>query len=102
MSLIFSALILFGICVSNFSNFIVHAEDEAPFHIGIVTGTVSQAEDEQRGAESMVEKYGDASEGRYIIHKNYPDNYMAEQETTIQQIVSLADDEKMKVIVVNQ
>lgn len=102
MSLIFSALILFGICVSNFSNFIVHAEDEAPFHIGIVTGTVSQAEDEQRGAESMVEKYGDASEGGYIVHKNYPDNYMAEQETTIQQIVSLADDEKMKVIVVNQ
>lgn len=76
--------------------------EEAPFHIGIVTGTVSQAEDEQRGAESMIAKYGDAKDGGYITHLNYPDNYMAEQETTIQQIASLADDPLMKVVVVNQ
>jgi hypothetical protein len=78
------------------------ADGEAPFHIGIVTGTVSQAEDEQRGAEAMVEKYGDADDGGYIKHLNYPDNYMQEQETTIQQIASLADDPLMKVVVVNQ
>ena len=78
------------------------ADGEAPFHIGIVTGTVSQSEDEQRGAEAMIEKYGDADNGGYIKHLNYPDNYMQEQETTIQQIASLADDPLMKVIVVNQ
>lgn len=76
--------------------------EEAPFHIGICTGTVSQAEDEQRGAESMLAKYGDAKDGGYITLKNYPDNYAAEQETTIQQIVSFADDPLMKVVVVNQ
>lgn len=78
------------------------AEGKAPFHIGIVTGTVSQAEDEQRGAEAMMEKYGKSDEGGYITHLNYPDNYMAEQETTIQQITSLADDPLMKVVIVNQ
>lgn len=72
------------------------------FHIGVVTGTVSQSEDEQRGCEGMIAKYGDAKDGGLIVHKNYPDNFSAEQETTIQQIVSLADDPKLKVIVVNQ
>lgn len=76
--------------------------EEAPFHIGICTGTVSQSEDEPRGAESMLAKYGDSKDGGYVTLKNYPDNYMAEQETTIQQIVSFADDPKMKVVVVNQ
>lgn len=78
------------------------AEKETDFHIGVVTGTVSQSEDEQRGCEGMIAKYGDAKDGGLIVHKNYPDNFSAEQETTIQQIVSLADDPKLKVIVVNQ
>ena len=43
--------------------------EEAPFHIGICTGTVSQTEDEQRGAESMLAKYGDAKDGGYITLK---------------------------------
>ncbi len=74
----------------------------APFHIGIVTGTVSQSEDDERGAEAMVAKYGNAKDGGYITHLNYPDNFSQEMETTIQQITSLADDPLMKVIVVNQ
>ncbi|MDD7761658.1 MAG: DUF3798 domain-containing protein [Ezakiella sp.] len=76
--------------------------DDAPFHIGVLTGTVSQSEDEQRGAESMIKKYGDVKDGGYVILKNYPDNFSAEQETTIQQIVSFADDPKMKAIIINQ
>lgn len=71
-------------------------------HIGIVTGTVSQGEDELRGAEAMIAKYGDATSGGMIKHVTYPDNFMAEQETTIAQITGLADDADMKVIVVNQ
>lgn len=78
------------------------AKGETDFHIGVVTGTVSQSEDEQRGTEGMIAKYGYAKDGGLIVHKNYPDNFSAEQETTIQQIVSLADDPKLKVIVVNQ
>lgn len=75
---------------------------ETKFHIGIVTGTVSQGEDELRGAEAMIEKYGDADKGGMIKHITYPDNFTQELETTISQIVGLADDEDMKVIVVNQ
>ena len=75
---------------------------EADFHIGIVTGTVSQSEDDLRGAELMIKMYGDSANGGMITHITYPDNFPSEQETTISQIVGLADDPKMKVIVVNQ
>ena len=75
---------------------------EADFHIGIVTGTVSQSEDDLRGAELMIKMYGDAANGGMITHITYPDNFPSEQETTISQILGLADDPKMKVIVVNQ
>ena len=78
------------------------ADGEGKMHIGIVTGTVSQGEDELRGAEAMIEKYGDADQGGMIKHVTYPDNFMQEAETTIAQIVGLADDPDMKVIVVNQ
>ncbi|OUO93953.1 DUF3798 domain-containing protein [Cloacibacillus sp. An23] len=82
--------------------FCAPAMADAPFHIGIVTGTVSQSEDDLRGAELMLQKYGDVSNGGMIQHLTYPDNFMSEMETTISQIAGLADDPKMKVIVVNQ
>lgn len=72
------------------------------FHIGIVTGTVSQSEDDLRGAERLIEEYGSVSDGGMIQHVTYPDNFMTEMETTISQIVGLADDPLMKAIVVNQ
>ena len=75
---------------------------EAEFHIGVVTGTVSQTEDDLRGAEELIRRYGDSKDGGMITHLTYPDNFMSEQETTISQIVGLADDPMMKVIVVNQ
>lgn len=74
---------------------------EAPFHIGIATLTVSQAEDTYRGAERMIKEYGDVANGGMIQHVTMPDNFMSEMETTISQIVGLADDPKMKVIVVD-
>ena len=74
----------------------------AAFHIGICTGTVSQSEDDLRGAEAMIAKYGDVSDGGMIKHLTYPDNFMQEMETTISQIASLADDPLMKVVIVNQ
>ena len=74
----------------------------AAFHIGICTGTVSQSEDDLRGAEAMIAKYGAVSDGGMIKHLTYPDNFMQEMETTISQIASLADDPLMKVVIVNQ
>ena len=70
------------------------------YHIGVVTVSVSQAEDNFRGAEAVAKKYGLSTEGGKITVVTIPDNFMQEQETTISQIVSLADDPKMKAIVV--
>ena len=73
------------------------ATDATGFKIGIVTGTVSQNEDEYRGAEAAIAKYPGL-----IKHVTYPDNFMQEQETYIAQITGLAADPEVKAIVVNQ
>jgi hypothetical protein len=69
----------------------------ANFKIGIMTGTVSQNEEEFRAGQQLTEKYGDR-----IKHVTYPDNFMTEQETVIAQLVGLAADPEVKVIVVGQ
>ena len=76
------------------------SETVQDYHIGVVTISVSQSEDNFRGAEAVAKKYGLSSEGGKITVVTIPDNFMQEQETTISQIVSLADDPKMKAIVV--
>ena len=63
---------------------------------------MSQSEDDLRGAEAMIKEYGDVKNGGMIQHLTYPNNFMAEQQTTISQIVSLANDPLMKAIVMNQ
>ena len=75
---------------------------EADYHIGVLSGTVSQSEDALRGAEAVMAKYGRADKGGKIIHLTYPDNFMQEMETTITQITSLADDPKMKAIIMTE
>ncbi|MBS5037601.1 MAG: DUF3798 domain-containing protein [Fusobacterium sp.] len=80
----------------------VFAFAEADYHIGIVTGTVSQSEDAARGAEAAIARYGAAEKGGKIVHVTYPDNFMQEMETTISQIVSLADDPKMKAVIMGE
>ncbi|MGL4903114.1 DUF3798 domain-containing protein [Cetobacterium sp.] len=72
------------------------------YHIGVITGTVSQSEDGLRGAEEAIKLYGAADKGGEIVHVTYPDNFMQEMETTISQMVSLADDPKMKAVVVGE
>ena len=94
--------VLWGLLIFVFCAGATGAAEKAPFHIGIMTGTVSQNEDDLRGAELLIQKYGSTSEGGMITHLTYPDNFMSEMETTIGQLVGLADDPKLKVIVVNQ
>lgn len=78
------------------------SEVKPTVHIGIVTGTVSQGEDELRGAEAFIKEYGDVDKGGIVKHITYPDNFANELETVISQISGLADDPDMKAIVVNQ
>jgi hypothetical protein len=72
-----------------------------PFHIGILTETVSQAEDDLRGAEELIRRYGKVSDGGIIQHITYPDNFMDQQEVFISQVTSLCDDPLMKAIIIN-
>lgn len=78
------------------------SQTKPKIHIGIVTGTVSQGEDELRGAEAFIKEYGDVDKGGMVKHITYPDNFANELETVISQISGLADDPDMKAIVVNQ
>jgi len=75
---------------------------QAKFHVGIVTGTVSQSEDDLRGAEALTKEYGSVKSGGMIQHLTYPDDFMSQQETFISSVVSLCDDPLMKAIVINQ
>lgn len=68
------------------------------FKIGIMTGTVSQGEDEYRGAERMMKRYG----ADHIRHVTYPDNFMTEQEAMITQLLNLASDSEVKALVLAQ
>lgn len=98
MSIVLILAVLGGVLFAQASKEVA-ADD---FHIGIVTGTVSQSEDDLRGAEEMIKRYGSVSSGGKIQHVTYPDNFMDEAETTISVISGLADDPLMKAIIVNQ
>ena len=73
-------------------------DNTVPYKIGIVTGSVSQSEDDRRGAEAFQAEYGEDMVQLAI----YPDNFTEETETTIQSIVNLSADPLMKAIIVNQ
>ena len=70
------------------------AESTANYKIGIVTGTVSQGEEEYQEAQKMKEKYGDM-----IVTATYPDNFSTETEQTIATVTNMAADPDVKVIV---
>jgi hypothetical protein len=70
---------------------------DQPFRIGIMTGTVSQNEEEFRAGQQVAAKYGER-----VVHVSYPDNFMTEQETVIAQLTGLASDPRTKVIIVGQ
>lgn len=68
--------------------------EEASYKIGVVTGTVSQGEEEYQEAMNQIAKYGNV-----IVHATYPDNFSTETETVISQVVELASDPAVKAIV---
>ena len=64
------------------------------YKIGIITGTVSQGEEEYQEAQNMKAKYGDM-----IVTATYPDNFSTETEQTIATVTNMASDPEVKVIV---
>lgn len=66
--------------------------------VAILTGTVSQGEEEFRAAEKAIATYG----AEHIVTDTYPDNFMSEMETTISKLVAFASDPDVKAIVMCQ
>ena len=93
LALLLALTMVCALCVTGLS-----ASAEETAHIGIVTGSVSQSEDDRRGAEAAQAKFGED----VVTLAIYPDNFTEELETTIQTIVNLSDDPQMKAIIVNQ
>ena len=69
-------------------------EASADYKIGIITGTVSQGEEEYQAAQNMKAKYGDM-----IVTATYPDNFSTETEQTIATVTNMAADPAVKAIV---
>ena len=66
--------------------------------VAILTGTVSQGEEEFRAAEKAIDTWG----ADHIVTATYPDNFMSEMETTVSTLVSFASDPDVKAIVMCQ
>lgn len=106
--MLLASTLLFSIfsCSNNITNVTFNSNSDiktvenenSTIHIGIVTGSVSQSEDDRKGAVDFQNKYGTDIVKLAI----YPNNFTEEVETTIQTIVKLADDKDMKAIIVNQ
>jgi len=71
------------------------AEANEDWIIGIMTGTVSQNEEEFMAAMKMQERHG----ADRILHVTYPDRFSDEMETVIAQVVSLADQGAQAIII---
>ena len=80
--------------------FSVNAKAEANdnWKVAILTGTVSQGEEEFRDAEKAIATWGE----EHIVTATYPDNFMSEMETTVSTLVSFASDPDVKAIVMCQ
>ena len=70
---------------------------EGNWKIAILTGTTSQGEEEFRAAERAQK-----ADPEHIVTDTYPDNFMAEPETTISKLIAFASDPDVKAIVMCQ
>lgn len=67
---------------------------KSDYKIGIITGTVSQGEEEYQAAQNLKAKYGDK-----VVTATYPDNFSTETEQTIATVTNMAADPDVKAIV---
>ena len=91
LSVILAVAMLLSLCAAAVA-------EEGNWKIAILTGTVSQGEEEFRAAEKAIEVWG----ADHIVTDTYPDNFMSEQETTVSKLVAFAADPEVKAIVMCQ
>ena len=83
-------------CSSSTSNEGDNTDDTAKvdYKIGIITGTVSQGEEEYQMAQDLKKEYGDM-----VVTATYPDNFSTETEQTIATVTNMAADPDVKAII---
>ena len=69
----------------------------AGYKIGIITGTVSQGEEEYQAAQNLKNAYPDI-----VVTATYPDNFSTETEQTIATVTNMAADPDVKAIIICQ
>jgi len=69
-------------------------DEKAAYKIGIITGTVSQGEEEYQAAQNLKKAYPDI-----VVTATYPDNFSTETEQTIATVTNMAADPDVKAIV---
>ena len=95
LSLLLVATMVFALVACSSSTSGDKKEEKSNYKIGIVTGTVSQGEEEYQMAQDLQKKYGKDK----IVTATYPDNFDKETEQTIQVVTTMASDPDVKVIV---
>lgn len=95
-------LSLFTGCSGNTGTSEGASEEADNWKIGIMTGTVSQNEEEYRAAENVLKRFNEEYGEGHVELMTYPDKFMDEQETTIANVVSMASDPDMKAIIIVQ
>lgn len=93
VSLLLVAVMAFGLF-----GMTAKAETNDNWKVAILTGTVSQGEEEFRAAEKAVATWG----AEHVVTDTYPDNFMSEMETTVSKLVAFASDPDVKAIVMCQ
>jgi hypothetical protein len=100
ISILLGLILMMGLVAcgssSNSSSSQEKKEDSKNYKIGVVTPTLSTSEDEFRAGAEMAKKYPET-----VKHVTLPENFNAELETGMSQILGLADDPDMKAIIVN-
>ena len=94
LCMILALVLVLGLAACGSSSSGSDSGSAADFKIGIITGTVSQGEEEYQAAQKMKEKYGDM-----IVTATYPDNFSTETEQTIATVTNMAADPDVKAIV---
>lgn len=96
IALLLAVLMVFGLTACGGGN--TADSEKVPFKIAIVTGSVSQSEDDYRGAEAFQAKYGKDM----VVLATYPDNFAEDVEGLIESITAVAADPDVKAVIVNQ
>ena len=92
VSLLLALIMVFSLAACSSSG---EGESEGPaYKIGIITGTVTQGDEEYQAAQKLKEQYGDM-----VVTATYPDNFSTETEQTIATVTNMASDPDVKAIV---